>query len=110
MPSWVFPTAPTQGGYFCTGEIVSSQGLLFTNHHCGFDAIQKHSSVEHDYLGDGFWAMSKEEELPNEGLTASFLVYMSDITDSILPFISDPSCQHRNTAPSPPPPAATRKR
>ena len=81
--------SPNPSGYFCTGEIVSSQGLLFTNHHCGFDAIQKHSSVEHDYLGDGFWAMSKDEELPNEGLTASFLVYMADITDSILPNISD---------------------
>ncbi len=81
--------SPKPSGYFCTAEIVSSQGLLFTNHHCGFDAIQKHSSVEHDYLGDGFWAMSKEEELPNEGLTASILIYMADITDSILPNISD---------------------
>ena len=80
---------PAPQGYFCTGEIVSSQGLLFTNHHCGFDAIQKHSTVEHDYLADGFWAMSKEEELPNEGLTASFLVGMADITDSIIPMISD---------------------
>ncbi len=80
---------PKPSGYFCTGEIVSSQGLLFTNHHCGFDAIQKHSTVEHDYLADGFWAMSKEEELPNEGLTASFLVRMDDVTDSILPMISD---------------------
>jgi hypothetical protein len=81
--------SPKPSGYFCTAEIVSSQGLLFTNHHCGFDAIQKHSSIENDYLGDGFWAMSKEEELPNEGLTASILIYMADITDSILPNISD---------------------
>ena len=81
--------SPTPGGFFCTGEIVSSKGLLFTNHHCGFDAIQKHSSIEHDYLGDGFWAMSHEEELPNEGMTASILAYMSDVTDSILPNISD---------------------
>src|SRR5512140_3183792 len=50
----------------CTGEIVSSQGLVLTNHHCGFSAIQSHSTVEHDYLKDGFWAMSKEEELPNQ--------------------------------------------
>ena len=52
----------------CTGEIVSPNGLLFTNHHCGYDAIQKLSSVEHDYLADGFWAMNNEEELPAEGL------------------------------------------
>jgi hypothetical protein len=80
---------PNPSGFFCTAELVSSQGLMFTNHHCGFDAIQNHSSVEHDYLADGFWAMSKDEELPNEGMTASVLVYMSDVTDSILPFISD---------------------
>jgi len=81
--------SPAPNGYFCTGEIVSSQGLMFTNHHCGFDAIQKHSTVEHDYLADGFWAMSKEEELPNDGLTASFLIRMDDVTDSIIPMISD---------------------
>jgi hypothetical protein len=80
---------PTPQGYFCTGEIVSSQGLLFTNHHCGFDAIQKHSTVDHDYLADGFWSMSLEEELPNENLTASFLIRMEDVTDSIIPFIND---------------------
>jgi hypothetical protein len=76
-------------GFFCTAEVVSSQGLLFTNHHCGFDVIQKHSSIEHDYLKDGFWAMSKEEELPNEELTATFFVRMQDVTDSIIPFLSD---------------------
>ena len=77
------------GGFFCTGEIVSDKGLLFTNHHCGYDKIQSHSTVEHDYLKDGFWAMSMEEELPNEGLAASFLVRMEDVTDSIIPFLSD---------------------
>lgn len=71
-------------GGFCTAEVVSAQGLLFTNHHCGYDAIQSHSSVEHDYLTDGFWAGSFEEELPNEGLTASFLVKMDDVTKQIL--------------------------
>lgn len=76
-------------GYFCTGELVSAEGLMFTNHHCGFDAIQKHSSVEHDYLADGFWAMSRDEELPNEGLSASILYRMADVTDSIVPFLSD---------------------
>jgi hypothetical protein len=77
------------GGFFCTGEIVSDQGLLFTNHHCGFGNIQKHSTVEHDYLKDGFWAMSLEEELPNDGMAASFLFRMEDVTDSIIPFLSD---------------------
>ncbi|MCB2208606.1 MAG: S46 family peptidase [Bacteroidetes bacterium] len=81
--------SPKPRGYFCTAEIVSSEGLLFTNHHCGYDAIQKHSSIEHDYLADGFWAMSREEELPNEELTASILVRMEDITDSIIPQLSD---------------------
>ena len=57
----------------CTGEVVSPDGLLFTNHHCGYGQIQEHSTVEHDYLKDGFWAMSMEEELPNPGLTVSFL-------------------------------------
>jgi len=77
------------GGFFCTAEVVSDQGLLFTNHHCGFDAIQKHSEIGHDYLTDGFWAMSKEEELPNEDLSATFFIRMEDVTDSIIPFISD---------------------
>jgi hypothetical protein len=76
-------------GFFCTAEVVSDQGLLFTNHHCGFDVIQKHSSIEHDYLKDGFWAMSKEEELPNEDLSATFFIRMEDVTDSIIPFLSD---------------------
>jgi len=77
------------GGFFCTAEVVSDQGLLFTNHHCGFDVIQKHSSIEHDYLNDGFWAMSKKEELPNEDLSATFFIRMEDVTDSIIPFLSD---------------------
>lgn len=81
--------SPAPSGFFCTAEIVSSEGLLFTNHHCGYDAIQKHSSVANDYLADGFWAMSREEELQNEDLTASILVRMADVTDSIVPFISD---------------------
>ncbi|HLO92237.1 MAG TPA: S46 family peptidase [Lentimicrobium sp.] len=71
-------------GGFCTAEVVSGQGLLFTNHHCGYDAIQEHSSIDHDYLTDGFWAGSFEEELPNEGLTASFLVKMDDVTKMVL--------------------------
>lgn len=70
-------------GGFCTGEIVSAEGLLFTNHHCGYDAIASNSTVEKDYLKNGFWAKSKAEELPNQGLTASILVYMKDVTDII---------------------------
>jgi len=76
-------------GFFCTGEIVSAEGLLFTNHHCGYEAIQQHSSLNHDYLTDGFWAMRKEEELQNEGMTASFLVRMDDVTKRVLANISD---------------------
>ncbi len=68
----------------CTGEMISSEGLLITNHHCGYRQIQSHSSVENDYLTDGFWAMSREEELPNPGLTVRFLEYMEDVTDEIL--------------------------
>ena len=68
----------------CTGEVVSAEGLLLTNHHCGYGAIQKHSSVEHDYLKDGFWAMTRAEELPNKGLSVSFLERMEDVTSLIL--------------------------
>jgi hypothetical protein len=68
----------------CTGEIVSSQGLILTNHHCGYGQIQAHSSVEHDYLRDGFWAMSKEEELTNPGLSVTFLVRIEDVSSQIL--------------------------
>ena len=68
----------------CTGELVSGEGLLFTNHHCGYSQIQQHSSVEHDYLRDGFWAMSRKEELPNKGLTVSFLERMDDVTAAVL--------------------------
>lgn len=71
-------------GSGCTGEVISPEGLLLTNHHCGYGQIQRHSSVEHDYLRDGFWAMSREEELPNKGLTVSFLERMEDVTSRIL--------------------------
>ena len=71
-------------GSGCTGELVSNDGLLFTNHHCGYSYIQRHSSVEHDYLKDGFWAMKRSEELPNKGLSVSFLDRMEDVTGVIL--------------------------
>ncbi len=71
-------------GNGCTGEIVSEQGLLFTNHHCGYDAIQKLSSVEHDYLADGFWANNNAEELPAEGLSVRFVRHIFDVTADIV--------------------------
>ncbi len=67
----------------CTGEIITEQGLLLTNHHCGYDAIQALSTVEHDYLTDGFWAMSNAEELPCPGLKVHILVRMEDVTERI---------------------------
>ena len=71
-------------GSGCTGELVSDQGLLFTNHHCGYSYIQKQSSVEHDYLKDGFWALNRAQELPNPGLTVRFLERMEDVTALVL--------------------------
>ena len=70
-------------GNGCTGEIVSDQGLVFTNHHCGYASIQQLSSVEHNYLKDGFWAMNTNEELYAEGLTVSFLESFTDVTDQV---------------------------
>ena len=75
--------AIVQFGGGCTGEIISAEGLLVTNHHCGYGNIQKLSSVEHDYLKDGYWAMNRGEELPCEGLTVTFLEYMKDVTPMI---------------------------
>ena len=68
----------------CTGELISNEGLLITNHHCGYSKIQYHSSVEHDYLKDGFWAMTREQELANPDLYVAFLEYMEDVTDEVL--------------------------
>ncbi len=76
-------------GRGCTAEIISSEGLLLTNHHCGFGQIQKHSTVEHDYLTDGFWAMNKGEELVNPGLTATLLVRMEEVTKGVLDGVTD---------------------
>lgn len=70
-------------GRGCTGEVVSDQGLVLTNHHCGYGAIQQHSTPEHDYLEDGFWAKSFEEEIPTPGLTATFLIRIEDVTDQV---------------------------
>jgi hypothetical protein len=73
----------------CTGEVIGSEGLLITNHHCGYGQIQEHSSLEHDYLTDGFWAMSKEEELSNPGLFVTFLKSMEDVTEKVLKGVTD---------------------
>ena len=73
--------AVVQFGGGCTGEIISNEGLLVTNHHCGYASIQQLSSIEHDYLKDGYWAMNRSEELPVKGLTVTFLEYMEDVTD-----------------------------
>ncbi|MGV3638215.1 MAG: S46 family peptidase [Flavobacteriales bacterium] len=71
----------------CTAEVISKQGLILTNHHCGFSAIQEQSSLENDYLKNGFWAKDKAGELRNPGLTATFIIRMEDVTDRIIPNI-----------------------
>ncbi|GAA3950296.1 S46 family peptidase [Hymenobacter algoricola] len=76
--------AVVQFGGGCTGEIISDQGLLLTNHHCGYGQIQSHSSVENDYLTKGYWAMSRAQELPNPGLSATFIIRMEDVTAQVL--------------------------
>ena len=73
-----------QLGNGCTGEIISNEGLILTNHHCGFGSIQSHSTVEHDYLTDGFWAMSKDQELTNPGFFVKFLVRIEDVSEKVL--------------------------
>lgn len=78
-----------QFGRGCTGEIVSDKGLILTNHHCGYSAIQSHSTIEHDYLTNGFWAYNLSEELPNEGLTAKFFIRMEDVTKEVLDGVTD---------------------
>ncbi len=82
-------STPRPTGFFCTGEIVSEHGLLFTNHHCGYGAVQKLSSMEHDYLHDGFWAKDYSEEIPAPEMTASFLIRMEDVTKDILGVVTD---------------------
>jgi hypothetical protein len=81
--------AVAQFGGGCTSEIISPNGLLLTNHHCGFGKIQEHSTVEHDYLKDGFWAMSYAEELPNENLSATFIKRIDDVTTAVFEGVTD---------------------
>src|SRR5690606_35003150 len=73
----------------CTAEVISEQGLILTNHHCGFSQIQFHSSLENDYLKNGFWANNLQEELPNKGLTATLVKSITDVTDIILKGINN---------------------
>ena len=73
----------------CTGEIISGQGLLITNHHCGYGQIQAHSTPERNYLDNGFWAMSQADELPNEGLYVTFIVRMEDVTKKVLSGVTE---------------------
>ena len=68
----------------CTGEIISGEGLLLTNHHCGYGVIQRLSTVENDYLQNGFWAMNREQELPSTGLTVTFLESFTDVTNEVV--------------------------
>lgn len=75
-------------GGFCTAEVISDQGLLLTNHHCGFDAIQNHSSLEHNYIRDGFWASTRNDELKNPGLTATFIIRIEDVTAQLLDHVT----------------------
>lgn len=82
----------------CTAELISEEGLLLTNHHCAYDDIQSHSSVEHDYLTDGFWAMTREQELPNEGKTVSFLIRAEDVTERILENVNDEMSESERTS------------
>lgn len=71
-------------GGFCTGEVISSKGLVLTNHHCGFDNIQNHSTLERNYIRDGFWAKSYGEEIPNPGLFVTFIVRIDDVSKQVL--------------------------
>lgn len=75
--------------HFCSGEIISDKGLVLTNHHCGFGVIQKHSTLEHDYLSDGFWAYDMKDELLNPGITASILQRMEDVSDKVNAVLND---------------------
>ncbi len=84
--------------FFCTSVVVSDQGLIFTNHHCGFNSVQLHSTPEHDYLTNGFWAKNKAEELSNKDMTASFLVRMENVTSKILPELSDTMTESERSA------------
>jgi hypothetical protein len=81
----------------CTAELISPDGLIITNHHCGYSEIQGHSTVAHDYLSDGFWAMTRQEELPNPGKTISFLISMNDVTENLVDNIYEGMTEQERT-------------
>lgn len=87
-----------QFGGGCTAEVISEKGLLLTNHHCGFSYIQMHSSVQHDYLTNGFWAMNQQEELPCPGLTAMFILSMQDVTNDVLSVVKSGMSEAERTS------------
>ena len=87
-----------QFGNGCTGEIISSQGLILTNHHCGFGKIQEHSTIDHDYLTDGFWAMKQSEELTNPGFFVKFLERIADVTELALKGVNDDMTEDERSA------------
>ena len=82
----------------CTSEVISPKGLILTNHHCGFSQIQSHSSLENDYLKDGFWAMNLSEELPNKGLYVEFIVRIEDVTEAVLKGVTDTMTEQEKQA------------
>lgn len=89
MLSWDWVTPDVRFGIFVQREIISDKGLVLTNHHCGFGVIQKHSTLEHDYLSDGFWAYDMKDELLNPGITASILQRMEDVSDKVNAVLND---------------------
>ncbi len=82
----------------CTGEVISPEGLLLTNHHCGYGTIQEHSSVEHDYLKDGFWAANYEQEIPSPGLAVTFVRGIEDVTSKVLAGVTEDMSQEERSA------------
>ncbi|MFH2096355.1 MAG: S46 family peptidase, partial [Bacteroidota bacterium] len=85
-------------GRGCTGEIISNEGLLITNHHCGYSWMQSLSSVDHDYITDGYWAMNKGEEIPTPGLSVTFLVRFEDVTEKVLAELTDEMTEDERSA------------
>ncbi len=85
-------------GGFCTGEIISSKGLVLTNHHCGFDAIQNHSTLEKNYIRDGFWSKTNADEIPNKGLFATFIVRIDDVSKAALVGVNSNMSEAERTA------------
>lgn len=81
-------------GGFCTGEVISDKGLLLTNHHCGFGSIQNHSTLDKNFIRDGFWAMTQAEELPNAGLFVTFIVRIEDVTEKVLSDVDDKAAEN----------------